>query len=124
MIPTSDEYKVLTQQPHEATSRVDVYFNDVYVRSLDVHDGSVDADRNAAVVRRFDCKVSDPDGTLTPQGIRDLLAPFGTVLKIYRGINIPTVTKVRQTFDTTGEWNAGTRDDTIGYNGVLMLGNT
>lgn len=125
MIPVTDAFKVICQQPHTAISRVDVYFNDVFVRSLDVHAGSVDADRNAAIMRRFDCRVSDPNGDLTPQGIRDLLAPFGTVLKLYRGVEIPLIDRASSIFDTQGQWDDGDMAGVVATaDGRIVLGTT
>lgn len=121
MIPVSDDYKRVTQSPHDAIARVDIYLNDVFIMSLPIHDGSVDSDRNADIRGRFDCKISDPTGSLVPKGIRDILAPFGTVLKIFKGVRIPVIIQVTQVFNTDADWNSGTKTRTAADNGDLII---
>lgn len=92
------------------------------VRTLAVHSGSVDADRAGRILRRFDAVVADPTGELTPAGIRDLLAPFGTELRLYLGVQVPIVVRVTYVADTDADWNAGTPDDMVADGGDLVLG--
>lgn len=122
MIPVSDAFKALCQKPHEAISRMDIIQNNVVVATLYPHSGQVDTDRNAAVMRRFEARISDVDGTLTPSGIQDLLAPFGTIVRLYRGLKIPLVTSVFDLDDTNATWNEGTRVGTSAESGDLVLG--
>lgn len=122
MIRTSSQFQQVVQGPHHHTARIEVVRDDVVVRTLDAHDGSVDADRNNAIMRRFACKVSDPTGELTPEGIRDLLAPFGTILRFYRGVKIPVIVQVVVVKDTSADWTGGTRSNTVADNGDLVLG--
>lgn len=125
MIGTSDAFRDLVRRPHEALARVDVVRDGAVVRTLPVHRGSVDADRSGRFLRRFTATVADPDGELTPAGIRDLLAPFGTQLRIHRGVRIPAVASVTDTDDTTAEWAAGTHTGTsASASGDLVLGTT
>lgn len=125
MIGISEEFARAVAGPHEHVALVEVVRDGAVVRTLAVHAGSVDADRSNRILRRFAAAVADPDGELTPEGIRDLLAPFGTVLRIYRGVRIPVVAAVRDVDDTQAEWAAGTRVNTVtNVSGELVLGST
>ena len=124
MIGTSPEFQVAVRGPHLHVARVDVVRDGAVVRTLDVHRGSVDADRSNRILRRFDAQVADAAGELTPAGIRDLLAPFGVVLRLYRGVRIPVVTRLSAIDDTQAQWAAGTRSGTSADpGGDLVLGN-
>ena len=124
MIGTSPEFQAIVRSTHSHIARVDVIRDGAVIRTLSAHGGSVDADRAGRILRRFDCVLADPTGELTPAGIRDLLAPFGTELRLYRGVRIPIITKLTQVTDTEAEWDAGTRVGTVGdSNGDLVLGN-
>lgn len=125
MIGTSAAFQTAISGPHEHVARIDVIRDGAVVRTLSVHAGSVEADRSGRILRRFTATVADATGELTPEGIRDLLAPFGTTLRIYRGARVPTVTGVRDVDDTQAEWSAGTRVGTVANaQGELVLGNT
>lgn len=121
MIPTSDAFKEISSSPHTAISKMEVYYNDALVAVLFPHEGQVDTDRNAAIIRTFDCKLSDPDGTLTPHGIRDLLAPFGTVVKLYRGLKTPQLISVIRLDTSDADWNTGTLMFTRAEFGDLII---
>lgn len=114
---TSPDFDDAVVQSHQAICQVDVIQNNKVIRQLAVHSGSVMADRTAAQMRSFDVEVSDPDGTLTPDGISALLAPFGTRLQIYRGVRIDNVVTVVGFFNTQDSWSVVT---TFGQlNGVV-----
>ncbi|WP_189951483.1 DUF5047 domain-containing protein [Streptomyces roseolus] len=53
---------------------------------LPATDGQVDVDRSAAVRRKLSCQCIDPLGLLTPRDEGELLTPYGTELRAYRGI--------------------------------------
>lgn len=125
MIGTSEAFREAVSTAHEHVALVEVVDDGAVVSTLRVHSGSVDADRSNRILRRFECAVSDPDGTLTPEGIRDLLAPFGRTLRLHRGVRIPMVVAVTDVDDTPTEWAAGTRTDTVANaEGDLVLGST
>lgn len=114
---TSPDFDAAVTHSHTAISQVDVIQNGKVIRSLAVHSGSVKADRTAAQMRSFDVEVSDPDGTLTPNGISAMLAPFGTRLQIYRGVRIENVQTVVSFHNTKASWDVVT---TFGQlNGVV-----
>ena len=124
MIGTSDAFNTGVRTSHQAACQVDVTDPDgVVVATLPVHGGAVDADRTAAQWRRFTADVADPDGSLTPQTMRDKLTPFGTQVRVYRGVFIPNVQTVAQDYQTAAAWNTGTRVNTVTTpGGALQLG--
>lgn len=114
---TSPDFDAAVGRSHTAISQVDVIQNGKVIRQLAVHSGSVKADRTAAQQRSFDVECSDQDGTLTPDGISAVLAPFGTRLQIYRGVRIENVQTVVGHFDTVSSWQVSS---TFGMlNGVV-----
>lgn len=114
---TSPDFDAAAITNHTAICQVDVLQNGKVIRQLAVHSGSVKADRTAAQMRSFDVEVSDPDGTLTPDGISALLAPFGTRLQIYRGIRLENVETVVSFHNTQSAWSVFT--DYGQLNGVV-----
>lgn len=113
----------MVRAAHEHRALVVVVRDGAVVRTLAVVRGSVDADRSGRILRRFDAVVTDPTGELTPAGIRDLLAPFGTELRLYRGVRVPDQTHLVDIFDTQAQWDTGTRSGTVADSvGDLVLG--
>lgn len=125
---TSDAFDAAVVTSHQAISRVDVVRDGKVIRQLAVHSGSVKADRTAAQMRSFDVEVSDPDGTLTPDGISAVLAPFGTRLQLYRGVRIENVQTQVAHYDTASSWTVtstfGQLNGCVGdpITGALRLG--
>lgn len=122
MIGTSVGFQREVRQSHVAASKVEIIQNGQVVLTLAVHGGSVDADRTAAQLRRFTAQVADPDGSLTPEGLRDKLAPFGTLARVYRGVRVPAISETEEIFVTATDWATGTFDHTVATGGVLQLG--
>lgn len=122
MIGTSAGFQREVRQSHVAAAKVDIVQNNTVVLTLAAHGGSVDADRTAAQLRRFTAAVADPDGTLTPDGLRDKLAPFGTLARVYRGVRVPIITEVERVYVAADDWATGTFDHTVAPSGVLQLG--
>lgn len=123
MIPVSEDFADEVRRPHSSIARVEVVRDDVVVRTLAVLSGTVEADRSGRILRRFSASVADPTGELTPAGIRDLLAPFGTIVRMYRGVRIPVINMTTQITDSTAQWDAGTKAGTIASaSGDLVLG--
>lgn len=125
---TSAAFKSAVVTDHVAICRVDVIQNNKVVAQLAVHSGSVKADRTAAQMRSFDVEVSDPTGALTPNGISALLAPFGTLLRLYRGVRIENVQTLAAFYNTQASWSVvttfGQLNGTVGdaTTGALRLG--
>lgn len=125
MIGHSEELARTVRGPHTSVALVEVVRDGAVIRTLAVHHGEVDGDRSNRILRRFSAKVADPTGELTPAGIRDLLAPFGTELRLYRGALIPGVQTFTDVDDTAAQWADGTRVGTVAdAAGDLVLGNT
>ena len=125
MIGASREFNDLVQAPGQTiVARVDVQQLGAIVRTLPIHSGQVEADRSNKTLRRFSCEVADPDGQLTPDNLRDLLMPFGTLLRPYRGLRIPIVDHAIDRDDTGPAWTAGERSGTRADpdSGDLILG--
>ena len=114
---TSNKFQQAVVNDHQAISRVDVLRDGKVIQQLAVHAGSVTADRTAAQMRTFEVEVSDPTGTLTPQGMASLLAPFGTRLQIWRGIRLQDVTTLVQFSNTQASWQVSTPSGQM--NGVV-----
>jgi hypothetical protein len=95
-------------KPHRAVSRVDVIQNGKVVNQLAIHAGSVTADRTAAQMRSFQVEVSDPDGTLTPEGMTSELAPFGTRIQIWRGVRIGDTQTATGFYNAANPWTPKT----------------
>ena len=114
---TSQKFQQAVVGNHQAISRVDVLRDGKVIQQLAVHTGSVTADRTAAQMRTFNVEVSDPTGTLTPQGMASLLAPFGTRLQIWKGIRLQDVTTLVQFSNTQSSWQVNTPSGQM--NGVV-----
>lgn len=125
---TTDAFKTSVVTDHQAISLVQVVRDGKVIRELAVHSGSVKADRTAAQMRSFDVEVSDPDGTLTPDGISALLAPFGTRLQLSRGVRIENVQTQAAFYNTKASWSVvtefGQMNGVVGdaTTGALRLG--
>lgn len=76
----------LLRESHDLAGRVEVLRNGIVEAELVVTAGSVTADATASVRRRCSLSLTDPTGELTPDDARSLMAPFGTELRIYRGL--------------------------------------
>lgn len=118
MIGHTQEFADAVRGEHNAAFLVEVEREGVIVRTLDVHAGVVDANRAAAHLRRFSASVADPTGELTPVGIRDVLAPFGTVIRMYRGVRHTEITQARQVDDLASEWATGAHVSTTAEEGL------
>lgn len=87
MWPVSARYReALYSGQRRWATRIEVLYAGERVESLDlVVDGKVSID-DVAVRRMLDITVIDPDGALTPVTARDLLAPKGTEIRVWRGL--------------------------------------
>lgn len=92
MYARSAAFDAAVKKSHLAIFKCEIYDNGILQRTLDIGEGNVRVE-DAAVRRRFDARLVDPDGTLTPDDASDLLAPFGNEIKIYRGIRFDSGTE-------------------------------
>jgi hypothetical protein len=121
------EFAETVQRSHTAVVLAEVIQNGKVVATLDVHAGSVNADRTAAQLRTMEFEVVDRNGTITPSGMTSLLAPFGTFIQLYRGVRIKNVETLSAVYgvganswtpQSTGDMNGVTK----GADGSLVLG--
>jgi hypothetical protein len=90
MWKTSDSYNsALVSGSRRWSTKVEVLYSDAVVTTLTgTIDGAVDIDE-VAVRRSLNFTMVDTDGTLTPAGASDLLAPKGTEIRVHRGLTLP-----------------------------------
>jgi hypothetical protein len=100
----SPQFDATVRKSHRAVPRVDIIQDAKVVDQLAVHSGSVTADRTAAQMRSFEIEVSDPNGTLTPDGMTSTLAPFGTRMQLWRGVRISNVEIESAFYNDAGSW--------------------
>lgn len=84
MYEVSDRFLAAVAASHEVVTRVEVWRDGAYVRDLAVTGGTVTVDESSKVRRTLDLASSDID--LDPRVAEDLLAPFGTELRVYTGL--------------------------------------
>lgn len=96
----SDDFSTTIQNSHTAVVAAKVIQNGSVVANLEVHAGSVTADRTGAQMRTLEFEVIDRDGTLTPTSMSSLLAPFGSQILLERGV------RIKSTEIISGMWNA------------------
>lgn len=125
----SAEFDATIAKPHTAVCRVDLISDGKVIKQLEVHGGSVTADRTAAQMRSFEVDVIDRDGTLLPQDMTSDLAPFGRRVQLYRGVRISNVDTVSVLYGTSGttSWTPQTPTGVmngveVDVNGALTLG--
>jgi hypothetical protein len=82
----TDEFYRRIRLSHEVVSYVEMIAPDQEARLLKVLEGEVACDRTAQVRRSLNCRVVDPTGEVTPRATGEVLTPYGTQLRAYRGI--------------------------------------
>lgn len=86
MARQTERFYEAIRKSHRVISWVDVIAPDQEVVRLPAIEGQVDVDRTAAVRRKLTCQCIDPLGLLTPRGEGEILTPYGTELRAYRGV--------------------------------------
>lgn len=89
MHPVSSDFLSALRKSHVAVGKAEVLDGSTVLAELNILGGNVDADRGRSVRRTCQVTLTDPDGTLTPFSITDMLAPRGNELKLYRGVRLP-----------------------------------
>lgn len=101
MYEVSDRFRAAIVTDHTVTSNVEILRNGETVANLACTPlvagsaqtagsaGEVDVDGTATTVRSCTVTVCDPTDTLTPQSASDLLMPFGTEARLWRGVAYP-----------------------------------
>lgn len=85
--PVSARFLKAISESHTVTARAEVLDAGEVVATLDVRDGSVSMERERANRRTGNVTIVDAEGDLTPAEASDLLAPFGTEIALYRGVD-------------------------------------
>lgn len=82
----SQRFLTEVRRSHHVVSYVDVVSPTNEVQRLTATGGNVQEDATADVRRRCSITCVDATGDLTPRGAEDLLTPYGTELRPYRGV--------------------------------------
>lgn len=82
----TEEFYTRLRLSHEVISYVEMIAPDQEAKKLQVLDGEVGVDRTAQVRRGLNCRIIDPLGEVTPRATGEVLTPYGTELRAYRGI--------------------------------------
>lgn len=82
----TDEFYERIRASHSVVSYVDMIAPDQEARRLLAIEGEVACDRTAQVRRSLNCRLVDPTGEITPRSTGEVLTPYGTELRAYRGI--------------------------------------
>jgi hypothetical protein len=82
----TDEFYYRIRRSHVMVSYVDLIAADQETRRLKVLEGEVACDRTAQVRRSLTCRLVDPLGEITPRNTGEILTPYGSELRAYRGI--------------------------------------
>lgn len=111
MYTVSAQFLLEVYQSHTMVTKCEVYSNGIYMQDLIITDGQVTMDYGADIQRRCSIDLRDPDGSLTPNDLTDILSIAGNELKLYRGILLRTgVTELVP----LGVFNISTNDITDG----------
>jgi hypothetical protein len=77
------------QNSHTAVTSVELWANNTFVRYLYPVAGSVEVDARRAVRRSASITLLDEDGTLNPNLPSSVLTPYGSEVRMYRGVRFP-----------------------------------
>lgn len=86
MATQTDDFYYRIRRSHQVVSYVELVSADQESRLLKVLEGEVSCDRTALVRRGLTCRLVDPTGEITPRETGEILTPYGTELRAYRGI--------------------------------------
>lgn len=89
MATMSDRFYREIRKSHTAVSFVDIISPDQESIRLPLTDGWVDVDRTAQIRRHLTASGVDPTGILTPRKNGEILTPYGTEMRAYRGVIYP-----------------------------------
>ena len=88
MWPVSERFRAAVRQSHTVVVSAAAYFDDSLVADLFPTGGRVSIDSRRAVRRTLSLDLVDADGSLVPGpgGTTGVLSPFGTEVKVFRGV--------------------------------------
>ncbi|MGW2206749.1 DUF5047 domain-containing protein [Streptomyces sp. NPDC001774] len=90
----TDRFYEEIRHSQDIVSYVDVVAPNQEPVRLTATDGEVSCDRTAAVRRKAGISCVDPSGELTPRASGEILTPYGTEIRPYRGVYIGGVPEV------------------------------
>lgn len=88
MYPMSAAFTAAVKQSHTVVTRAEIWQGGLFVRDLEILSGKVSVDGGAAIRRRCEVTLADPAGDLTPSDVSDLLGPFGSEVRLFRGVRL------------------------------------
>lgn len=71
---------------HQPTLRAELWYAGAKVENLNIANGTVSADRGSVVRRTADLTI---DPGQAPQSLTDRMGPYGSIVKIWRGVRFP-----------------------------------
>lgn len=86
MARQTDRFYDAISTSHRVIAWIDVISADQEVVRLPAIEGQVDVDRTAAIRRKITATCIDPTGIITPRNEGEILTPYGTELRAYRGV--------------------------------------
>lgn len=88
MWPVSEAFRAAVRQSHRVVVSAGAYVDDSLIADLYPVDGRVSIDSRRAVRRTLSMSLVDEDGSLVPGpgGTTGVLSPFGTEIKVFRGV--------------------------------------
>lgn len=104
----SSDFATTIQNDHIAVMSAKVIQNGSVVATLEVHAGSVTADKTGAQMRTFEFEIIDRDGTLAPTSMTSLLAPFGSQILLERGVRIKNTEIISSMWNAANPWTPQT----------------
>ena len=94
MLTVSSAFTTALSNNHIIATKCEVLTNgslNTSLPTLSVTDGQVRVDVTQSVRRRCELRLTDFTGTITPSTADDILTPYGTELKLYRGLSYKTL---------------------------------
>jgi len=100
----SSAFATTIQNDHTAVLSAQVVKDGSVVVNLETHAGSVTADRTAAQMRTFQFEIIDRDGTLAPVDMTSILAPFGALIQLKKGVRIKNTVVQSVMYPVENSW--------------------
>jgi hypothetical protein len=104
----SSAFAETIQDNHTAVASAQLVQDGAVIANLEVHAGSVTADRTAAQMRSFEFEIIDRDGTLAPTSMTSPLAPFGSQILLKKGVRNKSVGVQSVVYDAANPWTPQT----------------
>lgn len=89
----ADELLNALMYPHQMTARGELWFADTMLADIPIVSGTLNADRGSVVRRTMELEI---DPGLAPRSINDQLTPFGSWMRVLRGVRFPNGTVIEE----------------------------